>query len=169
MATATVSHDQDAIEAEVYIAAPRERVFQALTDPRQTVQWWGQKGMYHHTGWKADLRPGGAWRSDGVSDVDGKPYHVGGEYVEIDPPRMVSFTWIASWSGPAKTLVRWDLEESGEGTMARLRHSGFGALGGEHAKNHYQGWIRVIAWMQAFVERGETVETRPQIAKTPAS
>lgn len=107
MATATISHDQDAIEAEVYIAAPRERVFQALTDPRQTVQWWGQKGMYHHTGWKADLRPGGEWRSDGVSDVDGKPYHVGGEYLEIDPPRTVSFTWIASWSGPAKTLVRW--------------------------------------------------------------
>jgi len=118
---------------------------------------------------KLILRPGGEWRSDGVSDVDGKPYHVGGEYVEIDPPRMVSFTWVASWSGPVKTLVRWDLEESGEGTTARLRHSGFGALGGEHAKNHYQGWIRVIAWMQAFVERGETVETRPQIAKTPAS
>ena len=58
-----VSSDQDAISLEVQIAAPRERVFRALTDPAQLMQWWGQKGMYHHTRWTADLRPGGAWRS----------------------------------------------------------------------------------------------------------
>jgi uncharacterized protein YndB with AHSA1/START domain len=89
MATVAISHDQDAIQGEVQIAAPPERVFQALTDPRQLMQWWGQKGMYHGTDWKGDVRPGGKWRCEGVSDVDGAPYHVGGEYVEVDPPRLV--------------------------------------------------------------------------------
>jgi uncharacterized protein YndB with AHSA1/START domain len=166
MATIALSHDQDAIQAEIHIAAPPERVFQALTDPRQLMQWWGQRGMYHHIDWKADVRPGGAWRSDGVSDVDGTPYHVSGEYVDVDPPRLVSYTWIASWSGPAQTLVRWELEPSSGGTMVRLRHSGFGQFGGEAAQNHYQGWQRVIAWMQAFAEKGETVATRPAIPAT---
>lgn len=160
MATATISHDQDAIQGEVHIAAPAERVFQALTDPRQLMQWWGQRGMYHHTDWKSDVRPGGMWRSEGVSDVDGKPYHVSGEYVEVDPPRLLSYTWVASWSGPLSTLVRWELEQAEGGTKVRFRHSGFAGAAGA-VQGHYQGWLRVTAWMQAFVERGETVATRP--------
>ncbi len=153
-----ISHDQDAIQGEVHIAAPPERVFQALTDPRQVMQWWGQKGGYHHTGWRGDVRPGGEWRSDGVSDTDGKPFHVGGEYVEVDPPRLLSYTWVASWSGAVQTLVRWELEAVAGGTLVRIRHSGFRVA---QAQNHYQGWVRVVGWMQAFVERGETVDRVP--------
>jgi uncharacterized protein YndB with AHSA1/START domain len=166
MATVEISHDQDTIQAEVHIAAPPERVFQALTDPRQVLQWWGQKGMYHGTDWKAEVRPGGQWRCEGIHDSDGTPYHVGGEYVEVDPPRLVSYTWVASWSGPLKTFVRWDLEAASGGTLVRLRHSGF-AEAPAAAQGHYEGWQRVIAWMQAFVEKGETVETRPAISSVP--
>jgi uncharacterized protein YndB with AHSA1/START domain len=163
MATATISQDQDVIQAEVHIAAPPERVFQALTDPRQLMQWWGQKGMYHHTSWRSDVRPGGGWRSEGVSDTDGSPYHVGGEYVELDPPRRLSYTWVASWSAPLATLVRWELEAASGGTTVRLRHSGFAGATAA-VQGHYQGWLRVIAWMQAFVEKGQTVETRPAVS-----
>jgi len=154
-----ITQDQDAIQGNVHIAAPPERVFQAITDPRQTVQWWGERGKYHHTGWIADVRPGGSWRSEGVSDVDGSPYHVEGKYVEVDPPRLVSYTWIASWSGPIETLVCWELESADGGTLVRFRHSGFtGATAA--VQGHYEGWVRVIGWMQAFVEKGETVATR---------
>ena len=163
MTTIAISPDQDAINAEIHVAAPPERVFQALTDPRQLMQWWGQKGMYRHTGWKGDVRPGGQWRSDGVSDTDGSPYHVSGEYVEVDPPRRLSYTWVASWSGPLQTLVRWELESASGGTLVRVQHSGF-AGNPAAVQGHYEGWQRVIGWMQAFVEKGETVETRPAAA-----
>ncbi len=137
----------------------RERVFQAITDPRQMMQWWGQKGMYHSVAWHADVRPGGAWRCDGVSDVDGAPYSVGGKYVDVDPPRVVSYTWIASWSGPLETLVRWELEANAGGTLVRIRHSGF-ATAPAATQGHYAGWQRVVEWMRAFVEDGKTIETR---------
>jgi uncharacterized protein YndB with AHSA1/START domain len=168
MATSAISPDQDTIQSEVHIAAPPERVFQALTDPRQLMQWWGQKGMYHPTDWKGDVRPGGAWRCDGVSDNDGSLYNVAGEYVEVDPPRLLSYTWVASWSGPLKTLVRWDLESSSGGTRVRLNHSGFAAAPAA-AQGHYQGWKRVIAWMQAYLEKGETIEARPAVPPAPRS
>jgi len=158
-ATASISSDQDVIQLAIQIAAPPQRVFDALTDPRQLMQWWGQKGMYHHTGWKADVRPGGHWRSDGVSDTDGSAYHVEGEFVEVDPPRRLSYTWTASWSGPLKTLVRWDLDAADGGTTVRLYHSGF-AQAPQATQNHYQGWLRVVGWMQAYLEEGKTVETR---------
>jgi len=47
----------------------------------------------------------------------------------------------------------------GTGTVVRIRHEGF-AGAPEAAQNHAQGWTRVLGWMQAFVENGETVDTR---------
>ena len=32
---------------------------------------------------------------------------------------------------------------------------------------HHQGWQRVVEWMRTFVEKGETVETRPAMATAP--
>jgi hypothetical protein len=51
----------------------------------------------------------------------------------------------------------------GTGTVVRLRHTGF-AGHPESCAAHGDGWIRVLGWMQAFVEIGETVETRPSVA-----
>lgn len=39
MAAPEIPFEQNTIEEEIYIAAPTERVFQALTDPQQLVQW----------------------------------------------------------------------------------------------------------------------------------
>jgi uncharacterized protein YndB with AHSA1/START domain len=41
MPNATVSPDQDAVVAEIEIAAPQARVFEAITDPKQQAVWWG--------------------------------------------------------------------------------------------------------------------------------
>jgi len=40
-----------------------------------------------------------------------------------------------------------------------IRHSGF-AGNTKSAIGHGEGWKRVLGWMQAFVEKGETVDTR---------
>jgi uncharacterized protein YndB with AHSA1/START domain len=159
MATKPVTPEQDAIDLEVQIAAPPDRVFQAITDPTQLLRWWGQQGMYHTTKWCTDLRPGGQWGCEGVSDKDGSAFHVKGEYLEVDPPRLLIHTWISSWSGDLTTVVRWELEPVAAGTMIRLHHSGFAGAPAS-AKGHYEGWIRVLGWMQAFVEKGLTVESR---------
>jgi uncharacterized protein YndB with AHSA1/START domain len=89
MATVAITPDQDVVTAEIFIAAPPARVFAAITDPYQMPKWWGQQGMYKITEWKGDLRPGGKWSSVGVS-VDGSSFRVGGEYLEVDPPRTLS-------------------------------------------------------------------------------
>jgi uncharacterized protein YndB with AHSA1/START domain len=39
MATATITPDHDTVLAEIFIAAPPERVFQAISDPNQLSQW----------------------------------------------------------------------------------------------------------------------------------
>ena len=175
MATAVITPDKDAVHVEVFIAAPPERVFQAISDPAQTSQWWGQKGMYRLTGGHADVRPGGKWYSEGVG-ADGKTFRVEGEYLEIDPPRLLVHTWNPSYKeNPKQTIVRWELEprpvhalqpsgphKMGTGTTVRVKHSGF-AGDEKDASDHGNGWMRVLGWMQGFVERGETTDTRPSV------
>jgi uncharacterized protein YndB with AHSA1/START domain len=171
MATSEITPDQNAVVAEIFIAAPPERVFQAMTDPAQLSQWWGQKGIYRITERKADFRVGGKYSSIGEG-ADGKSFRVDGEYLEIDPPRLLVHTWFATWCGELKTIVRWELEprnvhglrhdgphKVGTGTVVRVRHEGF-AGDAKAAADHGQGWTRVLGWMQAFVENGETVDTR---------
>ena len=80
MATATITPDQNAVIAEIFIVAPPARVFQAISDPTQLPRRWGQDGLYHVRKSSMDIRPGGKWRSDGVG-ADGKEFYVEGEYL----------------------------------------------------------------------------------------
>jgi uncharacterized protein YndB with AHSA1/START domain len=158
MATVAITPDQDLISCEMFIAAPPDRVFQAITDPRQLLQWWGQKEMYRTTKFETDVRVKGKWMSAGVG-IKGDNFEVTGEYLEVDPPSLLVYTWRASWTGDLTTTVRWELEPRAEGTQVKVRHSGF-AGNADAAKAHGQGWERVLSWVQAFVEKGQTIDTR---------
>ena len=165
MATATITPDKNTVVAEIFIAAPPARVFQAISDPAQLPKWWGQSGLYHIVKSTMDVRPGGTWRSDGIG-ADGQSFHVEGEYLEVDPPRLLVHTWISSYSGSLKTVVRWELEaqivnalhptgprKSGTGTLVRVTQAGFaGDLA--NATSHGEGWKRVLGWLEAYVEHG---------------
>jgi uncharacterized protein YndB with AHSA1/START domain len=140
----------DAIVKEISIKAPAARVFQALTDPRQLVQWWGAEGRFQATHMEADLRVGGAWVMRG-SGMGGKPFTIRGEYRAIDRPRLLEFTWLADWHGDEpQSVVRFDLEEKDGVTTVRLTHSG---LTSERARENYKGWPWLLALLQAHVEK----------------
>ena len=62
-----ISSDTDVVTCEIFIAAPRERIFEALTDPKQAAQWWGQKEHYQMSNFNMDLRKGGKWSTTGKS------------------------------------------------------------------------------------------------------
>ena len=175
MATAANISDENSIVVEILIAAPPERVFQAIADPGEWRQWWGQRGLYRTTETHSDLRPGGKWWSVGIG-ADGTHFRVEGEYLEVIPPRLLVHTWLASWTHPLETVVRWELEprelhglsgrgphSPGTGTLVRIRHEGF-AGNAKIALDHESGWKRVLLWMQSFLETGETVDTREAVS-----
>ena len=160
MATSSIAPDGDAIVTEIYIAAPAEDVFRALVDPAFVVKWWGGQGAeqsFRCTHFQSDLRTGGQWHSSGV-DGQGRPFEAEGEYVEIDPPRLLVQTWVASWAAQVKTTVRWELKSTGDGTLVRHQHSGLAAH--PRASKSFRGWSRIMDWLRAFLENGETVDDR---------
>jgi uncharacterized protein YndB with AHSA1/START domain len=138
----------DAIEIEVVIQAPAQRVFEAIADPQQRVEWWGVEGRFQATHMESDMRVGGAWlmRGTGVND---QPFVLSGEYCVVEPPRVLEFTWIRDRSEPP-TRVRFDLEEKDGATTVRLTHSGFADAA---SRDRYQGWPWLMALLQAYVQQ----------------
>lgn len=68
--------------------APPALVFACFTDPDRLAQWWGPLGCENHIR-TLDVRPGGeiSMRMAG----QGYDHVMGGEFVEIDPPRRLVF------------------------------------------------------------------------------
>ncbi len=118
--------------------APRERVYQAWTDPAQIVKWWGPKGVTIPV-CDVDLEVGGTFRSC-MHHADGDDYYLTCVYKEILPPEKLVFTW--TWEQgrfkDLETLVTIKLEEDGEGTILTLIHE---RLADREARDlHNQGW-----------------------------
>jgi uncharacterized protein YndB with AHSA1/START domain len=138
----------DTIVQEIDIKAPAERVFEVLTDPAQRPQWWGAEGRFQATHMESDLRPGGKWLMSGTG-MGGRPFTVRGEYRQIEPPRLLVYTWLPDFHEDAvETMVRFDLTESDGVTTVRLTHSGLATEISKH-----KGWRQILTWLQAYCER----------------
>ena len=121
------------VEREVRIAARPETVFEFFTDPEKMVLWKGREA-------DLDPQPGGIYRVEMGDQIVAR-----GQYVEIDAPSRVVFTW--GWEGqespgpqgvpPRSSRVEVTLEPDGEGTLVRLRHFD---LPEETRQLHGEGW-----------------------------
>ena len=141
----------DPVRSEVRIAAPPEVVFPYFTDPARMVDWMGVSALL-------DPRPGGAFRVE----PNGRDV-VLGEYIEVEPPHRVVFTWGFDGTGPltaaGSTRVEVTLEPDGEGTRLTLLHHG---LTGRARDPHAEGWAHYLGRL-APVAAGRPAEPDPWI------
>lgn len=127
--------DDRTIERIVRIAASPEVVFGLLTDPELIPHWMG-------LGAEVDPRPGGIYRCAMVRHG----IFIRGEFVEVERPHRVVFTW--GWEGsdrlvpPGSTRVEFTLRRDRDETLLTLRHSGLPA---GHDDFHQLGWAHYLA------------------------
>ncbi len=72
------------------VNAPRELVWQAMTDPHHIVHWWGPRG-FSTTIEEMDVRPGGVW-SQVMHGPDGANYPNRSVFTEVLKPERISFS-----------------------------------------------------------------------------
>jgi uncharacterized protein YndB with AHSA1/START domain len=157
MATVQVTPDSDAVVSEIQIAAPPQRVFDALTDPKQVMTWWTTEEC-RIEGFTLDPRRGGKWTYDTASthmNLNGvSKFHCEGEIIEYDPPRLLAYTWIANWheEKSRRTVVRYDLTPEAGGTHIKVTHNG---LANEPVcrKDYSGGWPGVLKDLKIFAEK----------------
>ena len=139
--------DGDAVVHELVVPAAARQVFDMFVDPAQLVRWIGIS---------ADLqpRPGGRFRFEIAAGQ-----FCEGQYVVVDRPRRLVFTW--GWTDPGfglppgssrveVTLTERDAEPGQ--TRIRLVHSN---LAGDLGLLHDDGWTRFFARLQGLLADGD--------------
>ncbi len=153
MTRTQITPDRDAVVSETEIAAPPDRVFQALINRDQALTW-GASDAFTIKVWEMDARPGGRWSFISVEKASGRDFEHHGEVVEIDPPRVLAYSWFANWhTKPSHpTMVRWELAPTSKGTLVKVTHSGLGQLP-EACTAYSQGWPGLVDALKKFVEK----------------
>jgi uncharacterized protein YndB with AHSA1/START domain len=150
-----ITPDGDAVITEIEISAPADRVFQAIVDRDQALQWGGGD-EFEITHWELEPRVGGKWRlvsRERQRKGAGQTFDHHGEVVQISPPRLLEYTWLANWHPDPnhRTMVRWELTPTKKGTVLKVTHSGLAQL--NVAKDYAQGWPGLVEQIKNFVEK----------------
>lgn len=98
--------------------APRQLVFQCMTQPEHLTHFWGPAGtsapVEHIT---VDARPGGVFETVMINDADGSRYPTRAVYEEVvEPQRLV---WTEARSGMSVTVTFTDLGGTRTGVEIR--------------------------------------------------
>lgn len=122
-----------AFEIRRRLSAPITEVFAWWTQADKLQQWMSPVGT---TEAEVDLRVGGAFRI--VMKSGDLAIHHTGEFIEIEAPKRLVFTWVSPYTGPDPSLVTLELEPDGaSATQLRLVHS---HLPNAVAPSHRDGW-----------------------------
>jgi uncharacterized protein YndB with AHSA1/START domain len=140
------------LEQERVFPAPPGRVFGMLTQADQLTAWWGPQG-FTTPEVLLDLRVGGRYRFT-MQPPDGEAFHLSGEYLEMQPPERLRFTF--RWDEPVpddrETVVVLSLASRDRMTLVSLWQGDFATE--ERLELHNQGWAESFDKLEVQLGRG---------------
>ena len=143
-----------AIVYTIYIASTPKKVWQALTSAEFSKQYFFGNSV------EVDLRVGGAFI---VRTPDGA-LHISGEVVECDPPKKLTVTFNVNWPGLIEklgpTLVRYEIEQSGESVKLTLTQSQDRALSDDILSGGRSGWPAILSSLKSVLETGKPLSVQ---------
>lgn len=142
-----------AVERSIWIAASRERVWQAITDDKQIVKWWADY-------WEIPTLEVGATIKFG-SENDPLPADdpMLATIAVLDRPREFAIQWPPQPQYHSiPVFTRYLLEEENGGTRVTVSETGFEALPDDIRQQRFdstaKGYATVMANLKAYIEDG---------------
>jgi uncharacterized protein YndB with AHSA1/START domain len=124
------------IRLERVLPAGVDDVFAAWTEPARMARWLSPRG---HAEVDADVVVGGRLRVVMI-DGDVRIEH-DGEFLEVEPPARLSFTWRSRYTDEEPSLVTVELHDEGALTRLVLRHD---RLPPAAQASHEGGWGAIL-------------------------
>jgi uncharacterized protein YndB with AHSA1/START domain len=141
--------DSYRVEVRRVIPRPRDEVFAAWLTPASLEKWICPAGAGARV--TADPKVGGRFHID-MLGLDGQVWEHDGEYLEIDPPRRLCFTWVsAGCDAPLGAVVTVDFHDLGTETEVVLVHSGFPTSKGRD--DHAIGWAEILSQLAVEMQK----------------
>lgn len=156
MNTDTATENNDLVLTRL-IAAPREKLYRAWTDPALLKQWFAPL-PYTTPHAELDVRPGGASLVV-MRGPDGNEFPNRGVYLEVVENERLVFTdaYVGAWEPSAKPFMTVILtfEEEGGGTRytARVRHWTAADREAHEKMGFHAGWGQCADQLAALVGR----------------
>ena len=128
--------------------APPARIFDAFVEPAMAREWLFTSPNTDLDAREVaiDLRPGGAWRM--TNPMPDQEIVGVGEYLEIDRPRRLAFTFSIPQFGPGEDRIVVELEPGDGGTVLTLSQE---LLPAEHHDATRQGWAQMFERLDALL------------------
>lgn len=146
-----MSHPNPTLDTSLNIrrtlAASREDVFRAWTDPQAIERWFKPMGLASKVT-LFDLRVGGGFRFD-LKNLAGEMSSITGKYLEIAPPEKLVFTWSSLATNDRETLVTVEFVARGSDTEIVLTHERL--LDEDMISAHQNGWASVLDRLPAVL------------------
>ena len=140
------------LELKCLLAASRQRIYRTLTEPAELANWWGPHG-FTTPEIELDLSVGGGYRF-AMQPPDGDSFHLSGEFLEVDPPTRLAYTF--RWDEPdpddRETVVMLSLDSVGGGTEISLSHGEFATEA--RLALHRSGWADSFEKLRELIESG---------------
>jgi uncharacterized protein YndB with AHSA1/START domain len=134
------------VRRSIFINATPERIWREVDSHERFAAWWGVDTDVLKTRiLRWEPRIGGWFENQGTHS--GVPINFSGRIVAFDPPRELTFEWMAPGHGwTESTFVTIRLTPQGAGTVVEILHHGWERLGGRAAEMHRgfeSGWSLV--------------------------
>ena len=142
------SGDQTSLVVTQRFAASPERVFDAFLDVAVARRFLFATAKGEMIESEIDPRVGGRFVFTERRAEMGEVRHVG-EYLEIDRPRRLVFSFGVPQFDPAMTIVRIDIRPDGEGCELTLTHEG---VLPSYRDGSAEGWKRILAGLEPALE-----------------
>lgn len=138
------------VRQSIVVAAERERVWRAITQPQHFTKWFGMQMAYTQlVVGEAIIFSEGDWSDKGKIAI-------------VEPPERYGFEWPADMNSEVNTLVTFYLEVVPEGTRITITEDGFEGLPEDVRATRFKlndkGWAIQVKNIEDYLAHGRDSE-----------
>lgn len=146
-----ISQYKPGIVYSIYIAAPAEKVWQALVSAEFSRQYFSGLAV------EVEEKVGGAF----VLRAPDGSVHISGEVIECEKPKKLTVTFNVNWPGLVEALgvelVRYEIDPAGDTVKLTMSQLHDRPISDDILSGGREGWPAILSSLKSLLETGNAL------------